>query len=289
MIALGKPVNEALKPFISDAGTLVSKLEPIAMTLGTKIGGALSAAKSFLDSLANGTPAVDALASAFGGLFDSLKQAASIPVNALLAALPDLGNGLLRVAGVTADFLAARLKAVGGEFGADLFGLLSNATQTLAKSLPMSSINPQSALLMNASAGMKNAQNAAMGMAAQGEAETEKVLSVDAPAAFRAAAVDGGQAVRTALQTAAAGIASMAREVTRPASTPLSSYTRGQYLATMPDLFGMGQRIGNAAGGPGASSNQTALQDKQEQRALMQQQATKLDAIRGELQRLNAL
>lgn len=291
LVSFGAPVNEALKPFIDDAGTLVTKLQPLASVLGSEIGGALTAARTFLVQVAEGVPAVDALATAFSGLIETMRQAASIPVNALLAALPDLGAGLLRVAGVTADFLGARLMAVAGEFGAGMAGMISDALSAAADALPLSSINPQSALLRGVSRSVLEGGSRAADMANEGADATARILAVNAPAAFEAAAMDGASALRNALQTAAAGIEDLARQAIPAApAAPESRYVPGR-LGRSPIAAGMmlQDRISAGVAGPGASADQGARQAAQENRQLMQQQTAELQAIKGELSRLNTL
>lgn len=290
LVSFGAPVNDALKPFIDDAGALTAKLQPVAALLGQQVAGAINAARGFLESLASGTPAVDALASAFGGLGETLSTLAAVPVNAMLAALPDLGSALLRVAAVTADFLGARLKAVAGEFGAGLAGLISDGLNAAADALPLSSINPQSAMLRGVAGQVLQGGSAAVDMAAKGQEETARILAVDAPAAFRAAAEDGGRGVAAALQTAAAGIESMARQVlpTVP-QAPASQYVPGQ-LGISPVAAGMMKltdRVSNSVAGPTRAEDQRALAVAQEQRMLLQQLGGKMDAVRGQLERIN--
>lgn len=293
LVRFGRPVNDALKPFVSDAGAALSALEPLADALGQRVGQALTVGRQFLEDLANGAPTSEALADALGGVVEVLRQAVSIPIQAIQAALPGLGSGLLRVAAITADFLGARLRAVAGEFGGAVLGALASSLESTIKNVPfniLGNADPRVIGLRQAQGGITETASRLVDIGAKGNADTARILAVDAPAALQAAGADLGRAVATAAATLSQStrelIDSLAPAQPGPAQ---GGYVRGAFAGIPGPGSGLlfPGWIGDATGRPAQAESQRALQVAQEQRQLLQALGGKMDGVRTQLERIN--
>jgi tape measure domain-containing protein len=115
-VAMGQPLNDAMRPVLSDAITLAAGLKPVMAEVGTLVGGAVTGIRNFIaySQLGGGVVAEMGrrLQEAFSGLFEM----AMGPIRAIGAALGVVFEGLMPVFGSAAVFLGTALEAAAGRF-----------------------------------------------------------------------------------------------------------------------------------------------------------------------------
>jgi tape measure domain-containing protein len=130
-IAFAAPINDALKPIIEDAGTLVETLTPAFEAIGQQVATSLGSVRDFVLQLEGGSGVVEAMVSSFGDLGSMLLELVSIPIASIVDALPELGAGLMLALVPAMDWLLLKLQEAAFSFGAAMQTVLGDAVEVL--------------------------------------------------------------------------------------------------------------------------------------------------------------
>lgn len=126
-LEMGKPLNDALKPVLTDAIALAGQLKPMFVRIGQDVGGLVRSMRDFVAEAESGGGVAGALAKSLKEAFTTAGEALMIPFNAIGAALPSLGNALLAALTPAVTWLGKSLESLVLKAGSTLAGELSAA------------------------------------------------------------------------------------------------------------------------------------------------------------------
>lgn len=130
-IAFAAPINDALKPIIEDAGSLMETLTPAFEAIGQQVATSLGSLRDFVLQLESGSGVVEAMVSSFGDLGAMLLEFVSIPIGAIMDALPVLGVGLMLALQPAAEWFGAKMEQIISSVASTLQDVLQGAVREI--------------------------------------------------------------------------------------------------------------------------------------------------------------
>jgi len=141
-LAMGTPLNDAIKPVLEDAIGLADQLKPSIAELGTHMGTALSAVRNFIAEAQTGSGMAGAMGKALQDAFMGAAKSAMIPLEALGAGLPALGKGLMAIFQPAGEWLMAKLESAALSFSSKIMVGIRDALKAMSESSFMASMIP---------------------------------------------------------------------------------------------------------------------------------------------------
>ncbi|WP_395737418.1 tape measure protein [Prosthecobacter sp.] len=158
-LALGTPLNDAIKPVLQDAIGLADQLKPLVADIGVNMGGALTAVRNFIAEAKEGSGLAGAMGTALQKAFASLGDAVKVPLMAIGAALPHIGEGMMALLRPAGEWLMAKLDSAALSFSSKIMFGVRDALKAMSESSFMASMIP----------GLKDAANSLTGPAAMAQ------------------------------------------------------------------------------------------------------------------------
>jgi tape measure domain-containing protein len=146
-LAFGTPLNDAIKPVLTDAMGLVGQLQPLIADLGEKMGTALSAVRNFAAEAGNGAGLAAAMGDAVTTALSTAFSGALIPFKAAWAGMSSMGQDLMAWLAPVGQWFAAKMESAAFLFGRALMRQMAEVMATL----PMK-MGEASALALNKAA-----------------------------------------------------------------------------------------------------------------------------------------
>lgn len=287
-IAFAAPINDALKPIIEDAGKLMETLTPAFEAIGQQVATSLGSLRDFVLQLESGSGVVEAMVSSFGDLGAMLLEFVSIPIGAILDALPELGAGLLLIFGPATEWLGLKLEAAAYTFGVTMQRVLADAmeqlqslgrnlTNDLLKSHPLIAMHPVLSAVVDT---VSPKTEAPPSFSDRAKAANEKASGVDTSAMMEKSFSLISEAMGEILEGMTGRLAAF------QSGTPYSATDGADIGQTIADSFI--ERLADAAGAQTERGNVNNANTATSAAATDSSAAiNKLESILNELQRIN--
>lgn len=134
-LAFGKPLNDALKPVLSDAIAMVGTLQPLVAGIGTSLGAVITATRDFIANIGTGTGAFDKLLASMGRALGGLGDVIAVPLNAIKAAIGPMGEALIVMLTPMGVWLHKTLEAGALFFGRTIMQQMSEVMAKMPRAL----------------------------------------------------------------------------------------------------------------------------------------------------------
>lgn len=207
-LALGTPLNDAIKPVLSDAIALADQLKPSIADLGQHMGTALSAVRTFVAEARDGSGLAIAMGKALWEMITNVASKMMAPFKIAWAGFSAVGSDLIAWLSPAATWLSAKLTSAAELFSAQLMKGMADVME----SLPMQ-MGDAAAQSLRA----KALQQSVTGMRHSAEAD-------DAGEKVTAASAEG---IAHSLEQAMAAMRDTAQEMLKPAAGSLPSTGSG--------------------------------------------------------------
>lgn len=152
-LALGTPLNDAIKPVLTDAIGLADQLRPAIAELGTHMGTALGAVRDFIAEAKEGSGLATAMGEALMAMFADVAAKMMGPFKAAFAGLSVIGNDLMSWLAPVAEWFSAKMESAALLFGR---ALMRQMAEVMA-ALPMK-MGEGAALTLNKAANQSGKQ-----------------------------------------------------------------------------------------------------------------------------------
>lgn len=190
----GAPLNDAIKPILTDAIGLCDQLKPVVKEVGVHMGEALTAVRDFVAEAKSGGGLASAMGQKLKEAFASAADVAAVPFRAIGAALPALGESFMTFMKPVGEWLMAKLDSAALNFSSVIMKGIRDALKAMSESSFMASMIPglkDAAESLNGPAAM--AQNDALNADSRADRAAESM-----PGAARSAGDKAEQAMAAA-------------------------------------------------------------------------------------------
>lgn len=130
-LALGTPLNDAIKPVLEDAIGLADQLKPMIAELGTHMGTALSAVRDFVAEAKEGSGLASAMGDALLQMFADVASKMMAPFKAAWAGMVSIGKDLMSWLSPVADWFSAKMEGAALLFGRALMRQMAEVMAAL--------------------------------------------------------------------------------------------------------------------------------------------------------------
>lgn len=130
-LALGTPLNDAIKPVLTDAIDLMDQLKPMVVELGTHMGTALSAVRDFIAEAKDGSGMASAMGNALWEMLQDVAGKMMVPFKAAWAGMSSIGNDLMEWLKPVGEWFAAKMEGAALLFGRALMRQMAEVMAAL--------------------------------------------------------------------------------------------------------------------------------------------------------------
>ena len=130
-LALGTPLNDAIKPVLTDAISLADQLKPVVADIGQHMGVALSAVRDFIAEAKEGSGMASAMGDALWAMLQNVASKMMLPFKAAWAGAASLGTDLIAWLTPVGEWLAAKMESAAMAFGRVLMKQLAEVFEAL--------------------------------------------------------------------------------------------------------------------------------------------------------------
>jgi len=130
-LAMGTPLNDAIKPVLEDAIGLADQLKPAIAELGTHMGTALSAVRNFVAEAKEGSGLATAMGDALMQMFADVASKMMGPFKAAWAGMASIGKDMMDWLAPVADWFSAKMEGAALLFGRALMRQMAEVMAAL--------------------------------------------------------------------------------------------------------------------------------------------------------------
>lgn len=130
-LALGTPLNDAVKPILTDAISLADQLKPAIAEIGTNMGTALGAMRDFIGEAKQGSGLAAAMGEALWKMIQDVAGKMMVPFKAAWAGMASLGKDLITWLTPVGEWLTAKMESAAFSFGRALMKQMAEVMASL--------------------------------------------------------------------------------------------------------------------------------------------------------------
>ena len=130
-LEFGKPLNDAIKPILTDAIDLAEQLKPVIADVGVHMGVALGAVRDFISEAKDGSGMASSMGNALWEMLQKVASKMMVPFEAAWAGMASLGNDLIEWLKPVGGWLAATLESAAMSFGRTIMKQLAEVFESL--------------------------------------------------------------------------------------------------------------------------------------------------------------
>jgi tape measure domain-containing protein len=130
-LAFGTPLNDAIKPVLTDAMGLLGQVQPLVAELGNDVGAMVKSMRDFVAEAGNGASLGSAMGTAISAALSSAFEKALIPFKAAWAGMSSMGKDLMDWLAPVGGWLTGKMLAAAELFCSKLLTGLATALESL--------------------------------------------------------------------------------------------------------------------------------------------------------------
>lgn len=130
-LAMGTPLNDAIKPVLTDAIGLADQLKPAVEDMGRHMGVALSAVRDFVAEARDGSGLASAMGDALMQMFASVAEKMLVPFKTAWAGLSSIGRDLMEWLAPVGEWFSAKMESAAFLFGRALMRQMAEVMAAL--------------------------------------------------------------------------------------------------------------------------------------------------------------